>query len=422
MIRVKSNHSVIRPRVPIICIISAVGIYFSITNPPIALVIFALNVASLFVFNEQEIFCEMLFLLSFTMIYKYTPAAASLFTYLSLIAVFRLLLAKRKIDTRIWISILIFVIFLLIGVGDATANFIKIVSNLLLFAFFAKVIKREMFPKLIISLSLGEVVSSFIGLQKNTWSALSLFFSSMKEEYINGEKMARFTGLYLDPNYFSIMVALSIFGILLFMYLKEISPRIGLPIFISLIVFGCLTYSRLFYLSMATIFVIIVVMRFKTGKYFSTILLAALFIVIFFTFADQYGIIDNIMYRFNAEDISNNRFNLWIDYLKAISSSGRILFFGVGLDGGFLNNIGSHNFYIECIYFLGCVGSILYFYTIGLIIRTRVQPLFKRHIINYSITVVTMAMFMTLGMLFQFDFIYIMMINWIFLNTNIKRV
>lgn len=419
---IKSQEEKIRKRVIVLCLVSWIGLYFSITNHSIAIVVFVINLASLLFLNKQEIFCELMFLLPFTMIYKLNPASTSLFTYLTLVTAIRLLVAKPKISMT-HLSMLFFVAFyFLLRMGTAFTDYIKLISNLLLLECFTLFVKRENFSKIILSLAFGIIASSIIGLRKTTWPALSAFFSSMKAEYINGEEVARFTGLYLDPNYYSIIVIICIFGILLFTYLKEINGKLGMAIVITIIIFGFMTYSRSLYLCFAAVLIFICFIRIRGKKYVSTIFAIILFLIVGIYYATESGIIENILYRFQAEDISNNRFSIWGEYLEEISNNSMILFFGTGLDGGYLNNHGAHNFYIESIYYIGIIGTLLY-YTICIMLQMNTSDhMFSRSILNYSLTVILLALFAALGMLFQFDFVYILMINWIVLNTDMSKI
>src|SRR5699024_7485859 len=110
-----------------------------------------------------------------------------------------------------------------------------------------------------------------------------------KAEYINGEEVARFTGLYLDPNYYSIIVIICIFGILLFTYLKEINGKLGMAIVITIIIFGFMTYSRSLYLCFAAVLIFICFIRIRGKKYVSTIFAIILFLIVGIYYATESG-------------------------------------------------------------------------------------------------------------------------------------
>lgn len=53
------------------------------------------------------------------------------------------------------------------------------------------------------------------------------------------------------------------------------------------------------------------------------------------------------------DELTTGRFSLWMDYLKGIFGNKRILFFGVGLNAGYLGEYGPHNIIIEYLYRYG---------------------------------------------------------------------
>ena len=66
----------------------------SVYNHSFSLVVFALNILSIFFLNTTELYCEMFFLFPYTMIYKYSVGSTSLFTYLTLVFMVALLIKK----------------------------------------------------------------------------------------------------------------------------------------------------------------------------------------------------------------------------------------------------------------------------------------------------------------------------------------
>lgn len=415
------NKHRVGKRVWVSCIISFLGIYAAISSHTIALVVFIINLATIAWFNEQEIFCELMFLMPFTMIYKINAVSTSLFTYLVLVATLVFLLKRGRIEQRIIPPFLFMAMYMLIGVGNNFADYMKLLINIMLTLLFTDMIRRENFSRVVLSLSLGVILSSFVGLRKSSWPTLAGYFSNMKEEYINGVMKYRFTGLYMDPNYFSIIIMICIFGLLCFVYLKEIDFKIGIPMTIALIVFGILTYSRLFYVCLLFVFIIIFIIRIKvTQKVGSSIFIALLTIGLGLFSADKYGIINNIMYRFYANDISNNRFIIWNNYLSYLGNSLKTLFLGDGIGAPYYYGVGPHNFYIEIIYYLGIIGGIVYLFLYASILFKKQDRIIKRGILDYAMTFVLLIMFGTLGMLFSNDFPFIVMMDWVFLNIGIQ--
>ena len=242
---------VVRIRLFLICLLSMGGLYVSVYNHSFALLVFAFNILSVFFLNTTELYCEMFFLFPYTMIYKYSIGSTSLFTYLMLVFML-VFLAKNKfrMNKNFILSFIPLAVYLFIGVGNNYTDFIKLLNMAVIASLFTSLIERKNFSNIVLYVCLGTVTSALIGLRKASWPALASFFSNLKAEYINGVETYRFTGLYMDPNYFSILVIICLVSLLTFAFKKEIKTGIAVILVAALVYFGCLTYSRLFYLSL----------------------------------------------------------------------------------------------------------------------------------------------------------------------------
>lgn len=421
MVAGKENY--VRLRTWLVCLISCVGIYLGITKHSIMIVVFAINILSLFFLNINEIFCELFFLLPFTMIYKLNPASTSLFTYLCIITVGYLVLNGNNKFSRKWIYlIMIYVLYSFVGMGSNITAYIKLISSFFLGMICIRRIERKCFSKIPIFLGSGIIVSSFIGLRKTEWSELGAFFSDLNSEYIAGVKTYRFSALYVDPNYFSILVMVCLMAIIIFMYEKEIKGIVGVSLAVPLIVFGCLTYSKIFYIALAIGLMFVFMIRIKiSGKVLSSSFILLFVIIVGYFIADYYGIITNIVARFSAEDISNKRFFIWGNYFEYFRTSWKTLFFGDGIGASYYMEMGPHNFYIELIYFLGIIGAVLYLSICWEMLNLR-RCIVKRTFLNYAVLIILLIMFSTLGVLFSNDFIFLLIIVWMSMNVNMINV
>ena len=94
----------VRMRLFLICFASMGGLYLSVYNHSFSLLVFALNILSIFFLNTTEMYCEMFFLFPYTMIYKFNVGSTSLFTYLTLVFVLVLLSgpSQTKADPLQW--------------------------------------------------------------------------------------------------------------------------------------------------------------------------------------------------------------------------------------------------------------------------------------------------------------------------------
>lgn len=412
----------VRIRVLLFCIASMGGLYLSVYNHSVSLLVFSLNILSIFVLNTTELYCELFFLFPYTMIYKYSIASTSLFTYLTLVFMIVFLYKKNfRIHRNFVLCFAILSVYLVIGVGNNFTDLIKLLSMSVIAGLFTSLINRRNFSNIVLYVCLGTVTSSLIGLRKASWPALASFFTNLKSEYINGVETYRFTGLYMDPNYFSILVIICLISLLTFAFKKEIKSVTAIILSIALVYFGVLTYSRIFYLTLLAALFCVLILRMKsTGKIIGSVVLFLAILIAGIYFANKAGILSNIMYRFSATDITNNRTNIWSQYIDYFNSSVKTLLFGDGIGAAYYNGVGPHNTYIELVYFLGIIGSVIYISMYACILNMG-KCVAKRKFVNYSLLLILMVMSASLGMLFSNDFGFLMMLVWVFMNTDIGK-
>lgn len=406
----------------VISVFATLGIYSSaLLNNSISYVVFAIIIGSFLFMTSSEMYTVCFFLLPFSMIFKASPASSSLFTYLVIIVAFIAMAKTRKMEVEVFVLVMLLAIYLWFSTGDGVTTYLKLLFNVFFFYGFITNVRQEDFHKIVLALSIGTIISGFIGLQKQTNPSIASFFDVIKTEYIDGVSTVRFSGLYRDPNYFSILIIACLFGIAVYMLKKEIPKIQGLIITIALGVFGCLTLSKIFYITLAIGAIFLLGIYVRTSRNIVKVGLVAVAIGgVAYYFADSSGIIDQIVFRFSADDISNNRMNIWADYIAYISENVRVMIFGAGINARTIKGSGAHSFYIELAYYLGILGSILYtlLYSILLFSKPMVN---KRIFGNYSLLVIIMVMYATLGTLFMNDFAFILLVAWMMLNTEMQQ-
>lgn len=412
----------IRTRVWIISFFVVLGIYISaIINHNVAYIVFLISIGSLLFMTNEEMYTLSFFLLPFTMIFKASTTGSSLFTYLIIVVTCVAIMRKRNIRADVFLLTVILAVYLLFGMGSNITTYLKLLINVFFFYGFTINVRQKEFRSIVISLSIGTIISGVIGLQKQIVPAINSFFSVVKTEYINGAKTLRFSGLYLDPNYFSILIISCLFCLTVYMIKKELTLKFGLILSVPLVIFGCITLSKIFYISL------VIGVLFLLGIYAKTSgkIINIFFIVFFLSgialyFADKFGLIEQIVYRFSAEDISNNRINIWSDYWYYIQENVEVMLFGAGLNAGLIGGSGAHSFYIEMVYYLGIFGSAIYTVLYSILLFSK-SLIIKRNFVNYSLLAIVLLMYATLGTLFMNDFVFILLMVWMMLNTEMKN-
>jgi O-antigen ligase len=174
----------------------------------------------------------------------------------------------------------------------------------------------------------------------------------------------RFRGLYPDPNYYATFAVLAMVSLMCLDWYKHINRIVYYGSFAILIFAGVQTVSKSFILMLLVILVYYGVNMFAQRKYFVGILL--LIMIAFFTIWAIEGKIewlDAVLQRFeNAEDmneLTTGRTEIWKRYSDYIFADIGTMLFGEGLNAPLVGSEGTHNIFLESVYYLGIIGLIL---------------------------------------------------------------
>lgn len=371
----------------------------------------------------ESVYYHLLFCLPFTMIYKLSPSSTSLFAYVMLAVGIILMIRVHRYSVVPLLLIALFAIYALFGMGDNFTTVIKMIMGMLLLYVFVKKIDSSDFKNHIIAFSLGMLGSSCIGLLKGSWPHLDMYFSDMDTIYIEGVKSFRFTGLYLDPNYFSVSVIFALTLCLMLFFNKECN-RVALGIIIgALTVFGFISYSKMFLLS---IFVLVLIFIFggvkSPRRLIITLFVFVLGGALLYLWMQNGGYLSTMADRLSESDISNGRFYMWTTYINYICRSPLILLFGDGLGAQYLSVGGPHNTYIETVFFIGLLGGTLFLAALLSIFLSRKYNI-RRKVVNFALPILFGIMAATLGCLTINDLMFYCILMWIGFNfdTNVNK-
>lgn len=371
--------------------------------------------------KPDSVYYHLFFCLPFAMIYKLSPASTSLFTYVMLAVSIVILIRQRLYSKKHILLIMLFAAYLVPGMGSEITTAIKLVVGLLLFYVFVARTEPENFKNHIMSFGLGMVGSSFLGLLKSSWPRLSAYYSNLKTININREQSFRFTGLYRDPNYYSISVILVIV-LCVMLFINKDGNRIFLAAVIAtLAVFGFTTYSKMFLLVAALLVFLFVLWQMRTPKKMAATaipLLAAAGIL--YKWMQSSGYLSVMEKRLSGDDISTGRFGIWEKYMGYIFSSPTTLFLGDGLKAPYYSGVAPHNTYIELIFYIGVFGTIIFAVALISIFRSR-KIIAKRTAFNYVLIVTFLGMSATLACFTVNDLMFYCMLMWMSMNINTDR-
>lgn len=372
----------------------------------IAIVIFApKNVVILLLFSW----------LSFSTIFKFNVGATSIFTYLELLFAFRLIVQNHKMHAGFFFSWCLYAAYLLFGTGSEYTTFLKVALMPLLFYLMAREVTYEDLTKTIKFYVLGVIVSSFVGYFKTYIPNMASFVTdkTVNLAYTGSGFLssARITGLWGDPNYYSIHLILAIMLVAVLYSRKELSIVPFYSAYVICTLFGALTGSKSFIIMLVIATFLIVVQlwgdhNFKQLLFFVVIIAAGLFLIV----SGYIDAFSAIMSRLSSIDFSStnsittDRTLKWAEYINEFSNRFGKLLIGNGIGKGFSFAV-PHNSYLDYLDLLGLIGT-------GVFLLSMVQAIKcgwktqRKKFGNISPLLVLLGMYAFLSMFYSIDLLF----------------
>ena len=332
-----------------------------------------MDLVCLLLYEKRDIYALLFFLMPFAVVFKLAPDQFSLFQIYVLAAVLVLALRRQQYAVRMILLICLFVIY---NIPDAMVGgyhtLLKMAASLLLLYFFTEDDEGEQLPYYAYAFSGSLLLCSLIS--KFRFLVPSIDAYAKEETWRqDGIDSIRFAGLYEDPNYYTVGLILSL-SLLLLLYARG---RIGYGFYVFFIAFsyfGFETGSKSFLFLYALLCICLLVIWYEQKRYrMIGAAFAAFFGVALFTFSGFLYSIERVLGRLFIGDITTGRTEIWGGYLQEFLSDPLGLLFGHGMSAPPLNG-GQvpHSTYLDCLYYLGIVGSIL--------LLAAVVPLLIRHL------------------------------------------
>ena len=392
----------------------------SLFVPVLVYIGFLLTILSILILKNKGIFCILIFIHPMATIFKVAPGTTSFFTLIEIFAI--LILSFRVYNFRkeflLLIIILIFEIFIN---ANGIINIIKLFNIIMIYYLFTVLYKKEDAKYYIICFLASILISSLLGAVKDKIPRLISFYESIIFEVLDGEAVFRFSGIYNDPNYFSVSIIQGIIVVFSSFINRNIKNRTLFGVIFLLLLFcGSLTISKSFYL--LALFVIVMIMLSSDFNRNFVPIICGIFLIMLVIHINPFGLLNNIFARFDTYDITTGRADIWKVYIAYIFSSVKTFLIGVGIDASYLlaSNHVAHNIYIEVLYHIGIIGFILYFATFAII--TNLSDIkIKRCMLNYIGYICLMIQFFFLNGLTTFDMPFYLMICYIVFNCDYKN-
>lgn len=400
-----------------------IGVIF---RPIIILTFFLMILYILIEKDDSCIFAMLFFCLSFTSAFKLSADSASLFTYVQLFFVIKLLFT-RKYKRNFLVAIVLYTVYIFIGMGNEYSEAIKQVSFPILIYCCMKPNVLSNTESYLKNFSFGVICSSIVGLFRNNIPNLSTFVNQKVSRMEYEVYTDRFSGLVGDPNYYSINLMLA-FILIIFLYMKgKISSITMYVICISIIIFGAMTGSKTFLLMLVIIFIFILIELFKHRKYITAIICTiSITIGVVLVVSGKISIFNIVIERLNSatsmSELTTERTDLWLMYTNNIFAHPLEAFIGNGFGKGYTFNRYPHNTYLDFINILGVCGTCIFLYT-----RRCAVSFYKRsrNLLNYIPLIVILIMYFSISMLSHYDMVYhIMLVTLVifFTEDNLERI
>lgn len=404
------------------CLVLFIGICGGLCiNRYIYFIVFIYSALKCFSKNINNIFYNLLFTISFTVIYKLTPQSSSFFAYMVVVAGVVLSFRIKYLKTKPILPMLFFVACLLFGVGDNYFTAIKMITGLMLLYFFVSNVKRDDFKNHMMAFTLGVLGSCIVGTFKETLPILQEYLHSDITLLGRSGVVNRFAGLNYDPNFFSMSIIFSVV-LCLILLMNKSGNRIFLWILtIVNALFGFQSYSKMFLLSITIVILLsLLYMMRSPQKIIAAVVVIGIVGIGLYFVMKKIGYMEIMLGRLSGGDISTGRFELWEYYIEYIEKSMTNVIFGVGLGKGYLYAGGPHNTYIEAVYYVGVIGSLFLLITIMSIFDCK-RYNHRRNIMNYVLVFVFLVMNGVLGCFTVNELFFYCMLVWIGLNINTEK-
>lgn len=304
---------------------------------------------------------------------KFQFAQTSLFTVMTmlycLIMLMTILLDRIQVPPYYLISMLLFVGYVLFSLMlNASTSLKGAVSFLATFAavYLAAIVieKRSTFKSCARTYAAGLAISSGITVLGSFIPNIKFYLESYATAYTvntEGQLYSRFSGLDIDPNYYAIQILIGLSCLVMLILARE-AKLVDYVLVLLLIIFGLLSLSKMFLLSLSLLLVFLLAQLVKTdlSQLFKVLFLLTGLLLVGFVYAKDY-FYEAFIFRFlnqgtGVSSLTTGRSTIWLHYLYGITNDIKLMVFGNGVTGEYLNGEISHNMYLIAWYYLGIVG------------------------------------------------------------------
>ena len=387
-------------------------IFFGTFHPIFSIAAFGLCCAAMMYMRKSYFLCLLFLIMPLAGIFKLSPNSTSLFTYLELLyVIWHIYKQKFRISIGELLALLFLAYISITALAWATipvTNTIKSVVNLMLIGYFAELDMEKEDKQLFLCYILGILISSFIRLANSSMFPIADYVTDKTETFQHMMTIVRFSGLYGDPNYYSINVIIAMCLTILLYRRRKLNFPVTACLFTALLIFVGMTGSKSSFLMLVFPILLLLYTCLKNRNYIALILCILAFLaVVVLVEMGSIQIFDYVLLRLtntgtSTESFTTGRSELWWQYTQYLKRHPLLLIFGSGSAFFTLNGHAPHNTYLDFVFQFGILGTILYGVTVLYLVK-KAKPPIKRNLLNYSVLAVVMIMYFFLSELLCID-------------------
>ena len=372
-----------------VCMLSV--ILSVMTTPLLSAFAFGLVVLAMLFRPLSESFCLLFGLLPLANAFKLEAGSTSLFTVCEIVFVLLLLMRTGQVKTKLVLPILLLTVYTIIFSYDNLSVLIiaKFVAALLLISYATAILKQTDVQNIAYLVSLSTLATMLLSGNSVYYRNLSPYYEDVNYYSSGSEKVAdtiRISGFFGDPNFCSILIITVLAFLCVLYYYKHIGVEFWL-LGVPLTIVGLFTYSKSYFLCIAVLIAALVfLVLFPRHRLLALVSVFGVILLIGLAFSGRIEVFNMILARFDGGDVTTGRFDLNGTYMNYVFGDLKRMLFGDGLPAEKIATMsrGVHNTYLEALFKLGIVGSVLYLIALyGALCRQGDALKSRRKSVNY---------------------------------------
>lgn len=355
-----------------VCSIAAVLICGGSYTKICTIVAFCISACFILASDTEKKLYMLLFLLPFSPAFKLSSDGVSLFTVL--VALYCIIsFMKSKNPTEILLLLVILSAYLFLnGSFDNTGRSLDILLGVLLIGVvFSNKPQNIDVNTLIRYFSAGVILACIVSLLSEYLGIFPEVIEKITFVQYDGTEYSRFRALYGNSNYFSLDVTIAVSCFLALLCKNKRLPTVDWIAVVFLVLFGFMSASLSFFISLLLIavFALIYFFRANPWKLLSILIFTGIgFLFIYYVIGtgEHSALWVRIQQLFIGEETAaqatTGRSELWKTYWQYLVDHPMTVFFGDGLNAPYIGGggRGSHNTYLDLIYYIGIFGIMLF--------------------------------------------------------------